>query len=251
MYIEAVPNRDSPPAILLRESYREAGKVKKRTLLNLSDWPHERIAGFKALLKGGTVIPKAQEAITIIRSLPHGHVDAALGTARRIGLDRLLGPDGNRCRDLILALVISRVLDPGSKLAAARALSPDTATSSLGEQLGLGMVDEDELYSALDWLAVRQPAIEATLAKRHFTGGTLVLYDVSSSYLEGRCCPLAQFGYSRDGKPGKRQIVYGLLCASDGCPVAICRQHRRSDDPNQPSEQAEGALRSRPCRPGR
>src|SRR6202045_293976 len=221
MYIEAVPNRHSPPAILLRESYREAGKVKKRTLLNLSDWPHERIAGFRALLKGGTVIPKDQDAITILRSLPHGHVDAALGTARRIGLDRLLGPDGNRCRDLVLALAISRILDPGSKLAAARALSPDTATSSLGEQLALGVVDEDELYSALDWLAVRQPAIEAALAKRHFTGGTLVLYDVSSSYLEGRCCPLAQFGYSRDGKRGKRQIVYGLLCARDGCPVAI------------------------------
>src|ERR1700751_847141 len=221
MYIEAVPNRDSPPAILLRESYREAGKVKKRTLLNLSGWPHERIAGFKALLKGGTVIPKDQDAITIIRSLPHGHVDAALGTARKIGLDRLLGPDGKRCRDLILALVVSRILDPGSKLAAARALSPDTATSSLGEQLGLGLVDENELYSALDWLAVRQPAVEAALAKRHLSGGTLVLYDVSSSYLEGRCCRLAQFGYSRDGKRGKRQIVYGLLCARDGCPVAI------------------------------
>src|SRR5712664_1435543 len=221
MYIEAVPNRDSPPAILLRESYREAGKDKKRTLLNRSDWPHERIAGFKALLKGGTVIPQDQDAIAIIRSLPHGHVDAALGTARKIGLDRLLGPDGNRCRDLSLALVVSRILDPGSKLAAARALSRDTATSSLGEQLAVGVVDEDELYSALDWLAVRQPAIEAALAKRHFTSGTLVLYDVSSSYLEGRCCPLAQFGYSRDGKRGKLQIVYGLLCASDGCPVAI------------------------------
>ena len=228
MYIEAVPNRHSPPAILLRESYREAGKVKKRTLLNLSDWPHERIAGFKALLKGGTVIPKDQDAITIIRSLPHGHVDAVLGTARKIGLDRLLGPKpataeagGNRCRDLILALVVSRILDPGSKLAAARALSPLTATSSLGEQLALGVVDEDELYSALDWLAVRQPAIEVGLAKHHLSGGTLVLYDVSSSYLEGRCCPLAQFGYSRDGKRGKRQIVYGLLCAGDGCPVAI------------------------------
>ena len=133
----------------------------------------------------------------------------------------MLGPDGNRCRNLILALVVSRILDPGSKLAAARALSPDTVTSSLGEQLALGVVDEDELYSALDWLAVRQPSIEAALAKRHFTGGTLVLYDVSSSYLEGRCCPLAQFGYSRDGKRGKLQIVYGLLCAPDGCPVAI------------------------------
>ena len=218
---KSVPNRGSPPAILLRESYRDGDKIKKRTLLNLSDWPQERVAGLRMLLKGGTVLPKDQDAITILRSLPHGHVAAALGTARKIGLDRLLGPDGNRCRDLVLALAVNRILDPGSKLAAARALSPETASSSLGEQLALGVVDEDELYSALDWLAVRQPAIEATLAKRHLTGGTLVLYDVSSSYLEGRCCPLAQFGYSRDGKRGKRQIVYGLLCAADGCPVAI------------------------------
>src|SRR5215471_11963812 len=228
MYIESVPNRGSPPAILLRESYRDGGKIKKRTLLNLSDWPRDRIAGFKMLLKGGTVIPKDRDAITIVRSLPHGHVAAALGTARKIGLDRLLGPKpapaqagGHRCRDLVLALVVSRLLDPGSKLAAARALSPDTASSSLGEQLGLGMVDEDELYTALDWLTARQPAIEAALAKRHLAGGTLVLYDVSSSYLEGRCCPLAQFGYNRDRKRGKLQIVYGLLCAADGCPVAI------------------------------
>jgi hypothetical protein len=221
MYIEAVPNRHSPPAILLRESYREGGKIKKRTLLNLSDWPADRIAGFKMLLKGGTVIPSNQPAITIIRSLPHGHVAATLGTARKIGLDRLLGPDGNRCRDLVLALVVSRLLEPGSKLAAARALSPDTAISSLGQQLGLGPVDEDELYTALDWLVVRQPAIETALAKDHLAGGTLVLYDVSSSYMEGRCCPLAQYGYNRDGKRGKLQIVYGLLCAMDGCPVAI------------------------------
>jgi len=221
MYIEAVPNRHSPPAILLRESYRQGGKIKKRTLLNLSDWPADRIAGFKMLLKGGTVIPSDHQAITIIRSLPHGHVATALGTARKIGLDRLLGPDGNRCRDLVLALVVSRLLEPGSKLAAARTLSPDTASSSLGEELGLGMVDEDELYSALDWLAVRQPAIETGLAKRHLASGTLVLYDVSSSYMEGRCCPLAQFGYNRDRKRGKLQIIYGLLCAADGCPVAV------------------------------
>ena len=221
MYIEAVPNRDSPPAILLRESYREGGKVKKRTLLNLSGWPREHIAGFKALLKGGTVIPRDQEAISIVRSLPHGAVAAALATARKIGLDRLIGPAGNRCRDLILALAVSRILDPGSKLAASRALSPETATSSLGAALGLGPVDEEELYSALDWLAVRQTDIETALARRHLTGGTLVLYDVTSSYMEGRCCPLAQFGYNRDGKKGKLQIVYGLLCAPDGCPVAI------------------------------
>jgi Transposase DDE domain len=244
MYIESVPNRGSPPAILLRESYRDRGKVKKRTLLNLSDWPHERIAGFKMLLNGGTVIPKDQEAITIVRSLPHGHVAATLGTARKIGLDRLLGPNGNRCRDLVLALVVSRILDPGSKLAAARALSPDTATSSLGERLDLGMVDEDELYSALDWLAVRQPAIETALAKRHLTGGMLVLYDVSSSYLEGRCCPLAQFGYSRDGKRGKRQIVYGLLCAADGCPVAIEVFEGSTADPMTLSNQV-GKLKAR------
>ena len=221
MYVESVPNRDSPPAILLRESYREGGKVKKRTLLNLSDWPRERIAGFKALLKGGTVIPADQEAISIVRSLPHGAVAAALGTARKIGLDRLIGPDGNRCRDLVLALVVSRILDPGSKLAAARALSPETAASSLGAELGLGPIDEEELYGALDWLAARQAAIETALARRHLSGGTLVLYDVTSSYMEGRCCPLAQFGYNRDGKKGKLQIVYGLLCAPDGCPVAI------------------------------
>jgi transposase len=221
MYIEAVPNRNSPPAVLLRESYRESGKVRKRTLCNLSDWPVAYVEGLRGVLKGGTVIPADRDAFTVTRSLPHGHVAAALGTARRIGLDRLLGPEGNRCRDLILALLIGRILDPVSKLAAARMLSPATAASSLGEALGLGEVDEDELYAALDWLGERQPTIETMLARRHLRNGTLVLYDVSSSYLEGRCCPLAQRGYSRDGKRGSLQIVYGLLCAPDGCPVAI------------------------------
>ena len=221
MYIESVPNRNSPPAILLRESYRDGGKVRKRTLCNLSDWPTAHIEGLRGVLRGGTVIAAERDAFTVLRSLPHGHVAAALGTARRIGLDRLLGPDGNRCRDLVLALLVGRILDPASKLAAARALSPATAASSLGEVLGLGEVDEDELYTALDWLLERQPAIEATLAKRHLTNGTLVLYDVSSSYMEERCCPLAKRGYSRDGRKGTLQIVYGLLCAPDGCPVAI------------------------------
>jgi hypothetical protein len=144
-----------------------------------------------------TVIPAEREAFTVIRSLPHGHVAAALGTARRIGLDRILGPEGNRCRDLVLALLVGRILEPASKLAAARGLSPATAASSLGEVLGLGEVDEDDLYTALDWLLERQPAIEMALAQRHLTNGTLVLYDVSSSYMEGRCCPLSQRGYSR------------------------------------------------------
>jgi hypothetical protein len=221
MYIEAVPNRSSPPAILLRESYRQDGKVRKRTICNLSDWPAAHIEGLRGVLKGGTVIPADRDAFTVTRSLPHGHVAAALGTARKIGLDRILGPDGNRCRDLALALVVGRILEPASKLAAARALSPATAASSLGEVLSLGEVDEDELYDALDWLLERQPAIETALAKRHLTNGTLVLYDVSSSYMEGRCCPLAKRGYNRDGRKGTLQIIYGLLCATDGCPIAI------------------------------
>jgi hypothetical protein len=221
MYIESVPNRNSPPAILLRESYRENGKVRKRTLCNLSDWPVAHIEGLRGVLKGGTVIPAERDAFTVIRTLPHGHVAAALGTARKIGLDRVLGPNGDRYRDLVLALVVGRILDPTSKLAAARALSPATAASSLGEMLGLGAVDEDELYTALDWLLDRQPAIETALARRHLSSGTLVLYDVSSSYLEGRCCPLAKRGYSRDGRKGTLQITYGLLCAPDGCPIAI------------------------------
>src|SRR6476659_6262120 len=178
MYIEAVPNRNSPPAILLRESYRAGGKVRKRTLCNLSGWSPAHVEGLRGVLKGGTVIPAEHDAFTVTRSLPHGHVAATLGTARRIGLDRLLGPAGNRCRDLVLALIVSRILDPVSKLATARALSPDTATSSLGERLGLGEVDEDELYAALDWLHERQPAIETALARRHRRNGTLVLYIV-------------------------------------------------------------------------
>jgi hypothetical protein len=221
MYIESVPNRNSPPAILLRESYRDDGKVKKRTLANLTDWPTELVEGFRALLKGGKVVSAEGGGISILRTLPHGHVAAALGTLRAIGLDRLLGPAGNRCRDLVVAMVVSRLIGPASKLATARALDPATATSSLGELLGLGTVDEDELYTALDWLGERQPAVEQALARRHLKDGVLVLYDVSSSYVEGRCCELARRGYSRDGKKGTLQIVYGLLCAANGCPVAV------------------------------
>ena len=239
MYIEAVPNRNSPPAILLRESYREGGRVRKRTLCNLSDWPAAHIEGLRGVLKGGIVIPAERSALSVTRTLPHGHVAAALGTAHRVGLDRILGPDGNRCRDLALALIVSRILEPASKLAAARALSPATAASSLGDVLGLGCVDEDELYAALDWLLERQPAIETALAKRHLTNGTLVLYDVSSSYMEGRCCPLAKRGYSRDGRRGTLQIVYGLLCAPDGCPVAIEVFDGNTADPMTLSTQVE------------
>ena len=221
MYIESVPNRNSPPAVLPRESYREGGKVRKRTLCNLSDWAPAHIEGLRGVLKGGTVIAPDRDAFTVTRSLPHGHAAAIRGTARKIGLDTIIGPEGNRCRDLVLAMIAARIIDPGSKLAAARALSPETATSSLGTLLNLGVVDEDELYVALDWLGERQSAIETALAKRHLRHGTLVLYDLSSSYMEGSCCPLAHRGYSRDGRKGTLQIVYGLLCAPDGCPVAI------------------------------
>ena len=221
MYIESVPNRNSPPAILLRESYREGAKIKKRTIANLSDWPSELVEGLRTLLKGGTAAPADQQSIIVRRALPHGHVAAVLGTLRDIGLDRILGPAGNRPRDLVIAMIVARLIAPASKLATARMLDPATAASSLGDILGLGVVDEDELYAAIDWLGERQQAIETALARKHLRDGTLVLYDVSSSYLEGRCCELARLGYNRDGKKGKLQIVYGLLCAADGCPVAI------------------------------
>lgn len=221
MYIEAVPNRSSPPAILLRVSYREDGKIKKRTLLNLSDWPTELVEGFRILLKGGKASPVGEEPIIVRRSLPHGHVAAALGALRETGLDRILGPADNRCCDLVLAMVVMRLLAPASKLATARMLDPATASTSLGAVLGLGDVDANELYAAIDWLGERQEHVEKMLARKHLHDGTLVLYDVSSSYVEGRCCELAKRGYNRDGKKGKLQIVYGLLCAPDGCPVAV------------------------------
>ncbi len=229
MYIETVPNRGSPPAILLRESYRDGKTVRKRTLLNLSHWPAEHVEGLRGVLKGGVVMPPGEQPFVIERSLPHGHVAAVLGATRAIGLDKIIGPKATRetdpesCRpvDLVLAMIVSRIIAPASKLATARALDPATAASSLGVELALGDVREDEFYAALDWLLERQGPIETALAKRHLKGGTLVLYDVSSSYVEGRCCPLAKRGYNRDGKKGKLQIVYGLLCAPDGCPVAI------------------------------
>jgi hypothetical protein len=241
MYIESVPNRASPPAILLRESYRDGKTIRKRTLLNLSNWPAEHVEGLRGVLKGGVVIPAGQEALKVERSLPHGHVAAVLGMARAIGLERLLGPktgdEPNRPRDLVLAMIVSRIIAPASKLATAKALDPATAASSLGVELGLGDVDEAELYAALDWLLERQGAIEAALAKRHLKGGTLVLYDVSSSYVEGRCCPLAKRGYNRDGKKGKLQIVYGLLCSADGCPVAIEVFEGNTGDPDTVADQ--------------
>jgi transposase len=219
MYVATIPNRSSRPAILLRESYRDGDRVKNRTLANLSDWAPERIEALRAALRGDK-LPRVEE-LTILRTLPHGHVAAVLGIARQIGLDELL-PDGpERHRDLALALIVERLIDPAAKLATARALDEDTAINSLGVTLGLGKVHVNELYAALDWLGLAQTSIEDALARRHLHDGTLVLYDVSSSYVEGRCCPLARFGHSRDHRSDRMQIVYGLLCAPDGCPVAI------------------------------
>jgi Transposase DDE domain len=207
MYVATIPNRSSPPAILLRESYREAGKTKNRTLANLSDWPSERIELFRAVLRGDKLAPVGSNGFEIRRSLPHGHVVAALSVARRIGLDDLLPRRASqRRRDLALALIVARLLDPAAKLATARMLDTATASHSLGETLGLGS---------------EQAFIENTLARRHLKNGMLVLYDVTSTYLEGRCCPLARHGYSRDSRGDRPQLVIGLLCAADGCPVAV------------------------------
>jgi hypothetical protein len=221
MYVATVPNRGSPPAVLLRESYREGGRVKTRTLKNLSDWPAERIDLLRAVLRGEKLVP-AGAGVAIEQALPHGHVLAGLATARRLGLDRLLPRQGpQRRRDLALALIIARLLEPAAKLATARALDPATASHSLGTALDLGRVTAKEIYAALDWLGRQQSRIETALARRHLAESTLVLYDLTSTYLEGRCCPLAQYGYSRDRRNDKRQIVFGVLCNHQGCPVAV------------------------------
>jgi Transposase DDE domain len=220
MYVAVVPNRGSRPAILLRESYRDGAKVRNRTLKNLSDWPVERITLLRAVLRGDPLVPVG-EGLEIVRALPHGHVLAALGMARRLGLERLLPRGSERRRRLALALIVARLLDPAAKLATARALDAATASHSLGATLELGPVTAKEIYATLDWLGAAQPGIEVALARRHLKDGTLVLYDVTSSYLEGRCCTLARFGYSRDGRRDKLQIVIGLMCAADGCPIAV------------------------------
>ena len=220
-HVDVIPNRSSPPAILFREAKREGKRIRRTTLANLSKLPPEIVDGIRALLKGGQVFRPLGESLAIRRALPHGHVAALLGLARRLGLPRILHRKRSRSRDLALAAIVARVLQPLSKLATARGLSPPTATSSLGPLLDLGPVHGNEMLAMLDWLLGRQIWIEKSLARRHLEGRTLLLYDVSSSFLEGHSSPLAAFGYSRDGKKGKPQIVFGLLCAGDGCPLAV------------------------------
>ena len=247
MYVVRVPNRGSPPAILLRESYREAGQVKNRTLANLSAWPEAKVDALTRVLKGQP--PPAAPldgAFEITRSLPHGHVAAVLGTARRLGLEELIDPVPSRHRDLVIAMAVAQVIAPGSKLAIARGLRDQTAASSLGEVLHLGGCDEDDLYAAMDYLHGRQDTVQDALAARHLAGGTLVLYDVSSAAFEGRTCPLGVIGHPKDGVHGRLQIVYGLLTSKDGIPVAIevfAGQHRRPGDRGRPGDQGQRPVR--------
>jgi len=245
MFIETVPNRDSPPAVLLRESYRdEQGRSQKRTLANLSKLPRDMIDTLKAVLKGATVVGTGPQELEVERSLPHGHVAAALGMIRKIGLDRLMlsaskDPASRRCCDLIVAMMVDRLIAPRSKLGFVRAVDEETASSSLGALLQLGRVKEREAYEALDWLLEEQARIENGLARRHLEDGMLVLYDVSSSYFEGRCCPLARYGHSRDHRKDRPQIVYGLLCTREGLPIAVEVFDGNTADPSTLSAQIE------------
>jgi hypothetical protein len=220
MYIAKVPNRSSPPAFLLRESYRDGSKVKNRTLANLSHLPQEQIEALRRVLKGERLVP-VEALFEIMRSLPHGHVAAVLGSLRRLQLDRLFGARASRQRDLVCAMIVARILQPQSKLATARSLDAKTAATSLGACLGLGRCREDDFYEAMDWLVARQARIEAALARRHLSEGTLALYDLTTLHFEGHTCPLAARGASRNGPKGKLQIRVGLLCTSEGCPVAV------------------------------
>jgi len=239
VFIDVVPNGRSAPAVLLRESYREGKRVRKRTIANLGQLPPALIDGLRVLLQGGAVVGRPGEALEIRRSLPHGHVAAVIAMMRKLELPRLLGRTATRERDLALALIASRVTAPGSKLATLRSLAPETACSSLGRVLDLGAIEEREIYAALDWLGAQQLRIERQLARRHLQDGTLVLYDVSSSYLEGRRCELAQHGYSRDHRPDRLQIVYGLLCDREGRPVAVEVFDGNAGDPSTLAAQVD------------
>jgi transposase len=205
---------------LLRRTYREGSKVKHQTLGNISHLPPRVVEIIRAALRGREFLP-VDESLEIRRTLPHGHVAAVLGSLRKIGLENLLASRRCRSRDLVVAMVVARVLDPCSKLATARGLRADTAFSTLGEILGVESVDEDDLYGAMDWLVRRQPRIETKLAKKHLSEGSVVLYDATSSYYTGTRCSLAKFRHPRDGKKDFGQILYGLLCNSEGCPVAV------------------------------
>jgi transposase len=239
MHIESVPNRNSHPTVLLREGWREGQRVRKRTLANLTHWPAAQVEALRAVLAGKTVV-SIEEVFVIERSLPHGHVEAVRSMIRKLGLERMLSSRRCRERDLVMAMLVSQLIHPSSKLATTRLWH----TSTLAEELSVEDADEEALYEALDWLVARQKKIEDALARRHLSDGALVLYDVSSSYYEGRTCPLAQFGHSRDRKKGKPIIVYGVMTDGQGCPVAVEVYPGNTGDPKTVPDQVE-TLRQR------
>jgi transposase len=241
MYVTEIPNRTSPPAILLRESYRENGKVRTRTIANISHLRPAQIDALRTSLSGAASTPRLPlpDSFFIERSRPHGHVAAVLGSLRKLQLPAILDPRPSRQRDLVVAMISARILDPASKLATARGLQSDTLHSSLGESLSLDSADETELYAAMDWLLARQPRIERELAKRQLQDGAMVLYDLTSTYFEGRHCPLAKLGHSRDDKSGTPQIVFGLLANALGCPVAVEVFEGNTSDPKTVATQVD------------
>ena len=216
MYIDIVPNRASPPAVLLRESVRERGKVVKRTLANLSSLDPSQVEALRAILRGETLVAPS-DAFEKLSDRQHGACEAVRVTMTRLGFDALLDSRRSRERDLVVAMVAARILEPKSKLATSRSWSRYT----LAADLGVDGAHEKQLYAAMDWLLERQARIEKKLSARHLESGALALYDLSSSYFEGVTCPLAKLGHSRDGKPGTLQVNYGLMTDARGCPVAV------------------------------
>jgi len=234
MYIEEVPNRNSRPTILLREGKRVGRKVVKRTIANLTHWPADHVENLRRMLRGEKLV-SLETVFSIQRSLPHGHVEAVLEMIRRLGLERLIASKRSRERDLVVAMIAERILHPSSKLATTRLWG----THTLSEQLGVDDADVNELYEAMHWLLKRQKCIERKLAARHLEEGDTVLYDVSSSYYEGRTCPLAQFGYSRDHRKDRPQVVYGVMTNKEGCPVSVSVYGGNVGDPSTVPDQVE------------
>jgi transposase len=234
MYVAVVPNRNSPPAVLLREAWRQGNKTCKRTLANLSDWPQEKIETFRRLLRDERLL-SPEDLFDTQKTLPHGHVEAVLAMIRTLELERMISPQRCRERDLVVAMIVQRILHACSKLATTRLWH----TTTLAEELGVADASENDLYAAMDWLGERQERIEKKLAARHLQEGGLVLYDVSSSFYEGRCCPLAKFGHDRDGQKGLPIIVYGVMTNSEGCPVAVEVYAGNTGDPTTVADQIE------------
>ena len=239
MYITVVPNRNSPPAVLLREGWRDGKRTRQRTLANLSDWPKEKIETFRRLLRDEPLV-SAQDLFTTRQTVPHGHVQAVLQMIAKLELDDLISSERCRERDLVVAMIVQRLIDPCSKLATTR----EWHATTLAEELGVAEANEDDLYEAMDWLGERQERIERKLAARHLSEGGLVLYDVSSSFYEGRTCPLAQSGHDNDGKNALPIIVYGVMTNGEGCPVAVSVYAGNTGDPTTVADQIE-KLRTR------